>query len=334
MATISDVAKLAGLSVSTVSRVINNSPHVSSKKRNLVKAAMTELGYVPRPAARQLRGSKTNTIAVTIPRIVNPFFAYLVDAIERVLDEQGYSTLIVQTFGRPEEEVTALNLLKNQQVDGVILCSIENSWAVIGAYQKYGKIVLVNEYLKEKDVPVIRSNQYKGFYMATSFLCDQGYRKIAYATGRKNIVITERGEDFDSDRFAGFQDSLNEHQLRFNRQWLFTGAHTFEDGRKILQQILTLNVRPDVLIAGSDEVAMGVVQEAERCKINVPSAIGVLGVDDQPMSANLKIPLSTVQQPVKRMGQAAAEVMLKQISGTETSTETVFELKVIKRASA
>ncbi|MCE2138368.1 transcriptional regulator, partial [Streptococcus thermophilus] len=84
------------------------------------------------------------------------------------------------------------------------------SWAVIGAYQKYGKIVLVNEYLKEKDVPVIRSNQYKGFYMATSFLYDQGYRKIAYATGRKNIVITERGEDFDSDRFAGFQDSLNE----------------------------------------------------------------------------------------------------------------------------
>lgn len=334
LATISDVAKLAGLSVSTVSRVINNSPHVSVKKRSLVESAMDQLGYVPLPAARQLRGSKTNTMAVTIPRIVNPFFSYLVDAIEQRLDEAGYSTLIVQTFSRPEEELTALNLLKNQQVDGVILCSIENPWSVIGNYTKYGKIVLVNEYLKDDiKVPTIRANQYDGFYRATNFLFEKGYKKIAYATGRKSITFVKRGENFDADRFAGFQDSLNEHGSGFSHDWLFTSAHTAEDGKTILKQIMSLQDKPDVIIAGSDEVAMGILQEAEVEKVKVPEELGVLGVDDQPVSASLRVPLTTIKQPVNEMGQEAAKAMLKLMAGETILKEEILKLKIIERAS-
>jgi len=334
LATISDVAKLAGLSVSTVSRVINDSPHVSDIKRNSIESAMKQLGYVPRPAARQLRGSKTNTMAVTIPRIVNPFFSYLVDAIEQKLDEAGYSTLIVQTFSRAEEELTALNLLKNHQVDGVILCSLENSWSVISQYCQYGKIVLVNEYLKNVQIPMVKADQYTGFYQATDFLFEQGYHKIAYATGRKTISIMERGENFDADRFAGFQDSLNKHKMSFNNDWLFTQAHTAEDGRSILKQISALREKPDVVIAGSDEVALGVLQEAEKLKIKVPEEIAVLGVDDQPLAADLRIPLTTVRQPVKEMGQGAAETMIDIMSDNEDPKDKVYDLKVIKRASA
>lgn len=334
LATISDVAKLAGLSVSTVSRVINNSPHVSSKKKDLVESAMQQLGYVPLPAARQLRGSKTNTMAVTIPRIVNPFFSYLVDAIEQKLDEAGYSTLIVQTFSRPEEELNALNLLKNQQVDGVILCSIENPWSVIEEYLKYGKIVLVNEYFKNDiKVPSIRADQYTGFYQATNFLFEKGYRKIAYATGRKSIAIMERGENFDADRFAGFQDSLSEHGTGFNHNWLFTSAHTAEDGRKILNQIMLMDNEPDVIIAGSDEVAMGLIQEANTQGIDVPNDLGVLGVDDQPVSANLRIPLTTIKQPVNEMGQESAKAMLGLMSGKTVEESKILNLKIIERAS-
>ncbi|MFH5811026.1 LacI family DNA-binding transcriptional regulator [Companilactobacillus sp. FL22-1] len=334
MTTISDVAKLAGLSVSTVSRVINNSPHVSERKRSLVESAMQELGYVPLPAARQLRGSKTNTMAVTIPRIVNPFFSYLVDAIEQKLDEAGYSTLIVQTFSRPEEEITALNLLKNQQVDGVILCSIENPWSVIEDYLKYGKIVLVNEYFKENiKVPTIKADQYSGFYQATNFLFENGYQNIAYATGRKAITIMKRGENFDSDRFAGFQDSLNEHGTGFNYDWLFTGAHTAEDGKKILNEIMLLKNRPDVIIAGSDEVAMGIIQQAQERQIKIPNDLGVLGVDDQPVSANLSIPLTTIKQPVNEMGIRSAMAMLELMSGDVVEKPKVLKLKIVKRAS-
>lgn len=334
LATISDVARLAGLSVSTVSRVINKSPHVSDKKRKAVESAMNELGYAPLPAARQLRGSRTNTMAVTIPRIVNPFFSYLVDAIEQELDEAGYSTLIVQTFGRAEEELTALNLLKNQQVDGVILCSLENDWSVINGYCKYGKVVLVNEYLKDVDVPIIRGDQYDGFYTATNFLFDSGYKKIAYATGRKTITIMKKESNFDADRFAGFQSSLSDHNLGFNYDWLFTDAHTAEDGKRIFNKIMTLENKPDVVIAGSDEVAMGISQEAEKQEIKVPEQLGVLGVDDQPASANLRIPLTTIKQPVDEMGRKAAKAMLGLVDGEEVSKMQVCKLKVIKRASA
>lgn len=334
LATISDVAKLAGLSVSTVSRVINDSPHVSEKKRNSVKSAMERLGYVPLPAARQLRGSKTNTMAVTIPRIVNPFFSYLVDAIEQKLDEAGYSTLIVQTFSKAEEELTALNLLKNQQVDGVILCSLENTWSIISDYCKYGKIILVNEYLKDVHVPIVRADQYDGFYKATNFLFDEGYSKIAYATGRKSITIMEKEANFDADRFAGFQDSLSEHKLGLNHDWLFTNAHTAEDGKNIFKMIMALDNKPDVIIAGSDEVAMGITQEAEEQKVKVPKQLGVLGVDDQPVSANLRIPLTTIRQPVNEMGQKAAETMLHLMSGESVPKVQICKLKIIKRASA
>lgn len=334
MATISDVAKLAGMSVSTVSRVINNSPHVSNKKRVAIEAAMSELGYVPRPAARQLRGSKSNTVAVTVPRIVNPFFSYLVDAIERTLDEAGYSTLIVQTFGRPEEELAALNLLKSQQVDGVILCSIENEWSQISKYLKYGQIVLVNEYLPGTGVPVIRADQYQAFFDATNFLFEQGYQRIAYATGRRTVAIAAKGENFDADRFAGFQDALMAHQLSFNRDWFFTQAHTAEDGHHICEQLLALPQRPDAIIAGSDEVAMGIVQAADARQIAIPSQLAILGVDDQPVAANLKIPLTTLRQPTKELGQAAAQAMLASAAGQAQFQAPLYQLKVIKRASA
>ena len=122
MPTISDVARKAGLSVSTVSRVINKKPHVSQQKETLVKAAMKELGYKPMPAARQLRGTKAKNLAVTVPRITNPFFADLINVIERTLDSEGYTTILIQTFGRKDKELSALELLTNQTIDGVILC--------------------------------------------------------------------------------------------------------------------------------------------------------------------------------------------------------------------
>lgn len=334
MATISDVAKLSGTSVSTVSRVINDMPHVSEKKRTAIEAAMKKLGYVPQPAARQLRGSKSNTVAVTVPRIVNPFFSYLVDGIERRLDEAGYRTLIVQTFSRSEEEIAVLNMLKSQQIDGVILCSIESDWSQISEYLQYGQIVLVNEYLPDTGVPVIRADQYQAFYDATNFLFDQGYRRIAYATGRRSVTMAARGENFDADRFDGFQDALSTHEIAFNWDWLFTRAHTEEDGRRICEELLDLSQRPDAIIAGSDEVAMGIIQAADEHNVAIPTQLAVLGVDDQPLPAHLKTPLTTLRQPTTELSHAAAQAMIDSIAGKSQIQTPLLQLKVIKRASA
>ena len=152
MATISEVAKLAGVSVSTVSRIINHKPHVSPRKAALVADAMAKLGYTPLQAARQMRGSGSQTIAVTVPYITNPFFSELVAAIERTADERSYKTVIVQTFGQKSHELNALEFLKTNQVDAVIMCAIENDWDLIKQYRQYGLIGICNEYVADPEV--------------------------------------------------------------------------------------------------------------------------------------------------------------------------------------
>lgn len=187
MATISDVARLSGLSVSTVSRVINNKPHVSEEKKRKVKEAMDALGYSPLQAARQMRGSGSGNIAVSIPSITNSFFAYLVDSIERTCRKYNYRTLITQTFGEKEREEEAMELVRMHHADGIILCAIENDWDKIRSYEQYGKVVVCNEYNEDTSISTVRARQYEGFYKATEYLIGKNYQKIAYCTGSRGV---------------------------------------------------------------------------------------------------------------------------------------------------
>ncbi|MCD2256899.1 LacI family DNA-binding transcriptional regulator [Lactobacillus sp. CC-MHH1034] len=335
MVTISDVAKLAGVSVSTVSRVINDNPHVTPQKRQAILNAMNELGYAPLQAARQLRGSGTETIAVVVPEIVNPFFSYLVDTIERVIDEKGFKTLIIQTFGQKRNELNALNLLKVNQVDGVILCAIENDFETIKAYLTYGKIAVCNEYVNDETVSMIYGNQFEGIRQGTQYLLSKGKRRIAYCTGRRGIMMQPRGVNFDSDRYLGFIKALQVQQLSFDPELLFTNAHTIDDGKRILQQIRTLSAPPDAVVAGSDEVATGIVSEAVKSGLQIPDQLAVLGVDDQPLARYLQYPLTTIRQPIKAMGHKVAEVLLNEIKHPETKTSReMLDLKIVPRKSA
>lgn len=334
MATISDVARKAGLSVSTVSRVINKKPHVTPAKETLVRAAMKELGYKPMPAARQLRGSRSKTLAVTVPRITNPFFSDLVNVIERTLDNEGYTTILIQTFGRKDKELAALELLTNQTVAGVILCSIENDAAIIQEYLEFGSIVLVNEYLDELSLPSVRADQYYGFKKATQALAEKGYRNIAYVTGHKSIIVTEKeGTNLNADRFSGFQAGLKAANLSFDPHLLYTHIQTTEDGIGLFNKIWQLKDRPDAIISGSDEVAIGIMKGARQAGVDIPKQLAVLGVDDQPLSGDLFIPLTSIRQPIEEMGKQAARVMLEQLSGKEVENLSIFHLKIVVRKS-
>lgn len=163
LATISDVARLSGMSVSTVSRVINNKPHVSEEKRQKILEAMDALGYSPLQAPRQLRGSGSGNIAVVVPTITNNFFAQLVDSIEKTCRQYHYRTLIVQTYGEKESEESAMNLLKMQHADGVILCAIENDWDKLKSYGEYGKLVVAMNIIRTRKFRWYAADSMKGF---------------------------------------------------------------------------------------------------------------------------------------------------------------------------
>ena len=313
LATISDVARLSGLSVSTVSRVINNKPHVSEEKKQKVKEAMDALGYSPLQAARQMRGSGSGNIAVSIPSITNSFFAYLVDSIERTCRKYNYRTLITQTFGEKEREEEAMELVRMHHADGIILCAIENDWDKIRSYEQYGKVVVCNEYNEDTSISTVCGRQYEGFYKATEYLIGKNYQRIAYCTGSRGVMHQPKGINLDSDRYSGYID----------------------DGRKILQEILKIENRPDAIIAGSDEAAAGILTEAMKQGIKVPEDLAIVGVDDQPIASLLPIPLTTIRQPVQDEGMLAAKEIIRQLS--EEPDDTVrkeLELELVIRQSA
>ncbi len=335
LATISDVARLSGLSVSTVSRVINNKPHVSEEKKRRVQEAMDALGYSPLQAARQMRGSGSGNIAVAVPTIMNSFFACLVDSIERTCRTYNYRTLITQTYGEKDREEEAMELVRMHHADGIILCAIENDWKKLKSYGQYGKIVVCNEYNEDCDISMVYSRQYEGFRKASEYLLDKGHRKIAYCTGSHSVILQSQGMNIDSDRYSGYLEGLNGRGVVANPKWLFSGVGNLEDGRRTMHQILQMSERPEAVIAGSDEVAAGMMMEALANGVRVPEDIAIMGVDDQPLASILQIPLTTIRQPIQKEGTYAAKEMVRQL--TEDNVEPrrkELDLELVIRQSA
>lgn len=311
MPTISDVAKLSGLSKATVSRVINNHSYVSKKNRELVQMAMEELGYAPNPSARRLRGQVTTTIGVIVPKITNPFFAYLVDSIEQTAYANGYQVIIFQSNLDKGKELAFFNLLKSKQVDGIIMTSIENDWSVIEPFTEYGPIVLCNEYVTYANVPIIRLDQQKGAYIGTKHLIERGHQKIAYCTGA--LFAKERK---DKDRNEGFQQALLEAGLEVVPKWVFVNRVTIEDGRQVMKQILEMMDRPTAIFTGSDELASGIIIEAKEQGLTIPDDLAVIGFDDQPVAQLLDPKLTTIRQPMDQMGKQATETIINLLENT------------------
>ncbi|WP_313999591.1 LacI family DNA-binding transcriptional regulator [uncultured Paenibacillus sp.] len=324
MANISDVVRLSGVSKSTVSRVINNYPHISKEKKERVLKAMEELGYTPNLAARRLRGQFTTTIGVIVPRIVNPFFSNLVDAIEKVSYQNGYQTIICQSNLDKEKELTFLNLLKTKQADGIIMTAIENDWSAVEPFTEYGPIVLCNEYVSDPNanVSMIRLDQFKGAFMGVKHLIERGHRKIAYCTGGAFTEI-----DKDNDRNLGYRKALEEAGIEINPNWIIVNQHTIQDGKKVMKYLLELKDRPTAVFTGSDEVAGGILSAAKQYGFSIPGDLAIVGFDDQPAAELLDPGLTTIRQPVDQMGRKAVEVLVGHLNDPGKAPDT-YELPI------
>lgn len=312
MATIKDVAKKAGLSVTTVSRFLNQHPYISDDKREKILSAMKALDYEPSTVAQQMRGIKTHRIGVLISRITNPFFASLVDALEVNARKNGYSVLIIQNHNSPDEEKNCLDLLKKKIIDGLILCSVESDENVIEKYQKYGPILLCNTSITSSSLPIVRVDDETATRDAIRYLISKGYRKIAYSTGG-SFEKTGHG----SRRNNGYVTAMNEAGLTIHDEWIFRHMHTYKHGQTIAHNLQSLvqNNRPDAIFAGSDEVACGLMSTLLLHGQRVPEDIAILGFDNLPVAEMLNIPLTTVNQPIDELGRISFEFLLSLING-------------------
>ncbi|MDN4075717.1 LacI family DNA-binding transcriptional regulator [Fictibacillus terranigra] len=327
MATIQDVAKLAGLSRTTVSRVINQHPYVTDEKKRLVMNAMEELNYVPNSSARRLRKQQTETIAVYVPRITNPFFSQMVEVMGNYAAEKGYQLILCQTSYSRNQEINYLELLKTKQVDGLILTSIENEWSDIEPYMNFGPIMLCNEYNDEAKVPTVYLNQIEGGYIGTRHLIEQGHTKIGYCSGDNTESRVA------SDRYKGYKKALAEAGLPLNEKWFLTSAYSIEDGKRIFKEIASMKDPPTAVFTGSDEVAAGIWKEAVNHQWRVPDDLAIIGFDDQPVAE--LIGLTTIEQPIEEIAKRAMEQMIETIEKKLPSKrkEIQLDFKLVKRRS-
>jgi LacI family transcriptional regulator, repressor for deo operon, udp, cdd, tsx, nupC, and nupG len=321
MSTIEDVARIAGLSRTTVSRVINNHPYVSKAKKQRVVEAMSLLGYVPNSAARSLRNQKTDTIAVLIPRIMNPFFSQLIDSMEMAASERGFKLIVCQTRYSPEKELSYLNLLKTKQVDGIILASIQNEWETVEPYLQYGPIILCNEDDERTTVPVVRADQVLGGYMGAKHLIEQGHTKIAYCCRSHNSKVAKKRE-------IGFTKALHENHLEFEERYAFRNAASIEDGKEIFHQMREMEIKPTAVFTGGDEVAAGIISEAIRHKWDIPNDLAVIGFDNQAITELLQPTITTINQPIHKMATIALNTVIEKISTKNYQSREVHELEL------
>jgi Transcriptional regulators len=291
---------------------------------------MKELDYQPSAAARQLRGQGSQIIGIIVPRITNPFFSYLVDAIQQVTYQNGFQIMIFQSNEDKEKETSFLELLVTKQIDGIIMCAVENEREFVESYTKYGPIVLCNESFENSDIPTVILDQLAGAYMGIKYLLEKGRRKIAYCTGG---LFEENGKD--KSRNAGFHKAITEYGLKVNPEWIFVDQHTIEDGKQIARKIFTMSERPDAVFTGSDEVAAGLIVEAKKLGMIVPDQLSVLGFDDQPLAELTSPAITTVKQPIQELGQETVNLLLSILQSTKYELDReILKMSMVIRESA
>jgi DNA-binding LacI/PurR family transcriptional regulator len=303
---IKDIAKKAGVSHSTVSRALGDSPLVSSETRARIQRLAREMGYSPDAQARSLVMGRTQTVGVVVTAITDPFIAEIVQAIESTAYDRGYSVILASSRSKSEREIAAVEMLQSKRVDGVIVTSSR-----VGA--------LYQEHLDRLGVPVVLINSHReemgsytfsisvdnrhGGCLATRHLLELGHRRIAYVTGAAD-------HSDDRERLAGYRQALTEAGIVPDRVLIVAGTGLAAGGERALPQMLALEQPPTAVFCYNDMTAIGLLRAACRAGLSIPGDLSVVGFDDIPFASFVRPALTTIAQPMPDMGRQAMEMVL------------------------
>ena len=329
MASIRDVAKLANVSTATVSHVINGTRYVSSELTERVQAALLELDYQPDAVARSLRRGETMTIGLIVPNLKIPFFASVAYSIERVASIHDYNIILCNSDWKRERETILLQNLIARQVDGLICISAGMSVAQIEPMVNLGTpVVTFERKLIDSALDAVSIDNYNGAYVATKHLLDLGHRRIAAVTGRANSIVSE-------ERLNGYFDALLDAGLEPKPHYVFPGDYLPDTGAQAALKILLLPKKPTAVFAFNDLMAMGVLRVLIEQGLLVPDDIAVMGFDDISICKYTTPTLTTMRQPLEKMGTLAVELLLQRIRSEDHYESRHVELQpeLIIRAS-
>lgn len=328
--TIFDVAKEAGVSYSTVSRVVNNKEHVSVEKRERVLRVMTQLGYVANIQARGLAGGATQIVGLLVHGVNNGYIGEIIKGIDNELDQKHYDLMLYTTHRRKTRESAYVARLTRNQVDGLLLVLPRNSEAYLEdlAKRHFPYVLVDHDGISHgMPVPSIGAENLKGAYEATRYLLELGHRRIGFITGSMDIRCAR-------DRLEGYEKALQDWGLSVVPELIQEGDFLQPMGYSCTKELLALSEPPTAIFASNDLTAFGAMEAVRDHGLQIPRDISILGFDDLPQAAHVHPPLTTVLQPLEEMGASAARLLLKYIKNADAPIEQIeLPTKLIIRHS-
>ena len=302
-----DVPEKAGVSVTTVSHVINETRMVSKNLRQRVLTAMKELGYQPNALARSLRRKETNTIGMIMPDSANPFFAEVARGIEDTSFEQGYSVIICNSDGDVQKELLHANVLAEKQMDGIVLFATGKSTKQIEMLQGRNiPLVMVDREIPDVMVDVVLTDNMQGGELATRHLLDLGHSRVACITGSLDLPLSV-------ERTTGYRKALLERGIAVDQALIVEGDFNYESGYRATRQFLELDAPPSAIFACNDPMAIGAISAIVESGRRVPDDISIVGFDDVSLASFANPPLTTIVQSKYEMGAIATKMLLERV---------------------
>lgn len=309
-----DVAKKSGLSVVTVSRVLNNAPSVREKNRDKVLQAMKELNYQPNAAARSLARGKTGIIGLTLSTLHDSFFDAVVKEISDRLEEHGYFLALSIVTGN-EESMHHRLMLQEDRVDGVIMLSpLGEDESMFELKKRNIPFVMLDNQQPSPSVPSVIVDNFKGGYEATRHLIELGHTRIAHIAGQQFFLSSR-------ERERGFRQAMTEAGI--TPFALEQGVFQIKSGHEIASKWIAAGTLPSAVFAADDYIALGVMDAFKNAGILIPNDVSVVGFDDQIIASEFHPMLTTVRQPAERIGRLGVELLLSMIQGTSRRNHTV-----------
>lgn len=325
MASIKDVAKEAGVSVATVSRVINGAASVSESTHTAVLDAINKLGYKPNLFGKNLRQSRTKIIMVMLSSIANTFCSSVIRSIDRAASVQGYYTMVCATDGLPKKEQYYVNFAQNGFFDGIIILNSNLSAVQMAALSASMPTVQCNEFVDTVSTPYVSINNEKAAFDAVNTLIASGKRRVVFYTVQNNLIST-------ADRFKGYLGALKSNGIEFDERLVLCGNYGYRNAIDTFNAFLNTGTHFDSIFAISDRMAAGAVKSLISSGYSVPGDVKVIGFDNTDISYTSTPQITTVSQPHFLLGKYAFEMLERLIEGKKAEN-IILPHKIIFRNS-
>ena len=329
MVSMKDVAELAGVSVSTVSRVISGAIKVEEPTKRRVEAAIKKINYKPNLLAQGLRIKSGKMIGLIVPEIVHPSFVNIIKYTEASAAEKSLNLVVCNTYNNPVKSAEAFDQLLRRNINGIILSRVSDESQVIRLIsQTDTPVIIIDRALYHENIPNIVLDNYKAGVIAAEHFISSGRKQIACVTGSHKILLVR-------ERLKGFWDTLKKANVNLRADSIIEGDFSFETGKRATEYFLSRDRAIDAIWAQSDLIAAGLITSYQREGVKIPDDIAVIGMDNIIQSTMMYPTITSLIQPYKEMCSKAVElIILLSEGGTLQQNHFVFEPKLVIRESA